>query len=307
MNENTPTTPTPHDAAFRAMMECPSVARDFLKGALPPEQLNRCDMNTLQLEPTTFVDPGLRQFACDVLWSMKTTDGRDGYIYTLTEHQSKADKYMALRMMRYVLAVIHRHLKAHACAPVVIPVLFYHGVPSPYPYSMNWPDCLDDPAFGRELYGEGRPPRVIDVGLLDDVGIRRYKQMAALMLMMKLRQKKVDLMVHLDFLSQLIQIQETHTQVVTLFNYMVKECDSASPEFIRAMAERLPRHEDDLMTIAERLELAGIEKGRLEGIEKGRLEGIEKGRQEEREKALQENYASARRMQQMGISSEKIK
>ncbi|MCD4036083.1 ISNCY family transposase, partial [Escherichia coli] len=109
----------------------------------------------------------------------------------------------------------------------------------------------------------------------------------------------VDLMVHLDFLSQLIQIQETHTQVVTLFNYMVKECDSASPEFIRAMAERLPRHEDDLMTIAERLELAGIEKGRLEGIEKGR--------QEEREKALQENYASARRMQQMGISSEKIK
>ena len=98
-------------------------------------------------------------------------------------------------------------------------------------------------------------------------------------------------MVHLDFLSQLIQIQETHTQVVTLFNYMVKECDSASPEFIRAMAERLPRHEDDLMTVAERLELAGIEKGR----------------QEEREKALQENYASARRMQQMGISSEKIK
>ncbi|HFO4566026.1 TPA: Rpn family recombination-promoting nuclease/putative transposase, partial [Escherichia coli] len=95
MNENTPTTPTPHDAAFRAMMECPSVARDFLKGALPPEQLNRCDMNTLQLEPTTFVDPDLRQFACDVLWSMKTTDGRDGYIYTLTEHQSKADKYMA--------------------------------------------------------------------------------------------------------------------------------------------------------------------------------------------------------------------
>ncbi|MCF4044695.1 ISNCY family transposase, partial [Escherichia coli] len=92
-------------------------------------------------------------------------------------------------------------------------------------------------------------------------------------------------------------------------------CDSASPEFIRAMAERLPRHEDDLMTIAERLELAGIEKGRQEGIEKGRLEGIEKGRQEgiekgrqeEREKALQENYASARRMQQMGISSEKIK
>ncbi|MGD2819600.1 ISNCY family transposase, partial [Escherichia coli] len=69
-------------------------------------------------------------------------------------------------------------------------------------------------------------------------------------------------------------------------NYMVKACDSASPEFIRAMAEHLPRYEDDIMTIAERLELAGIEKGR----------------QEERKKTLE----AARRMQKMGMSPESI-
>ena len=172
MSEKNHTTPTPHDAAFRAMMETPSVARDFLEAALPPAQLQRCDMNTLKLEPATFVDPDLRQFASDVLWSMKTTDGRDGYIYALTEHQSSADRFMALRMMHYVLAIMYRHLKTHNQAPVVIPVLFYHGEPSPYPYSLNWLDCLDDPALGRELYGEGKPPRVIDVGLLDDEGIR---------------------------------------------------------------------------------------------------------------------------------------
>lgn len=244
MSEKNHTTPTPHDAAFRAMMETPSVARDFLEAALPPAQLQRCDMNTLKLEPATFVDPDLRQYASDVLWSMKTTDGRDGYIYALTEHQSSADRFMALRMMHYVLAIMYRHLKTHNQAPVVIPVLFYHGEPSPYPYSLNWLDCLDDPAFGRELYGEGKPPRVIDVGLLDDEGIRCYQQMAALMLLMKVRQRKGDLMTQLDFLSQLLQIQGTHDQVVVLLNYMVKACDSASPEFIRAMAEHLPRYEE---------------------------------------------------------------
>ncbi len=173
MSEKNHTTPTPHDAAFRAMMETPSVARDFLEAALPPSQLQRCDMNTLKLEPATFVDPDLRQFASDVLWRMKTTDGRDGYIYALTEHQSSADRFMALRMMHYVLAIMYRHLKTHNRAPIVIPVLFYHGEPSPYPYSLN------DLALGRELYGEGKPPRVIDVGLLDDEGIRCYQQMAA--------------------------------------------------------------------------------------------------------------------------------
>ncbi|EHT0732005.1 Rpn family recombination-promoting nuclease/putative transposase, partial [Escherichia coli] len=112
----------------------------------------------------------------------------------------------------------------------------------------------------------------------------------ALMLLMKVRQRKGDLMAQLDFLSQLLQIQGTHDQVVVLLNYMVKACDSASPEFIRAMAEHLPRYEDDIMTIAERLELAGIEKG------------IEKGRQEERKKTLE----AARRMQKMGMSPESI-
>ena len=128
------------------------------------------------------------------------------------------------------------------------------------------------------------------MGLLDDEGIRCYQQMAALMLLMKVRQRKGDLMAQLDFLSQLLQIQGTHDQVVVLLNYMVKACDSASPEFIRAMAEHLPRYEDEIMTIAERLELAGIEKG------------IEKGRQEERKKTLE----AARRMQKMGMSPESI-
>ncbi|HDD8676590.1 TPA: ISNCY family transposase, partial [Escherichia coli] len=135
---------------------------------------------------------------------------------------------------------------------------------------------------GRELYGEGKPPRVIDVGLLDDEGIRCYQQMAALMLLMKVRQRKGDLMTQLDFLSQLLQIQGSHEQVVVLLNYMVKACDSASPEFIRAMAEHLPRYEDDIMTIAERL------------------------RQEEREKALEKMLEAARRMQKMGMSPESI-
>ncbi|HEI3599815.1 TPA: Rpn family recombination-promoting nuclease/putative transposase, partial [Escherichia coli] len=123
-------------------------------------------------------------------------------------------------------------------------------------------------------------------GLLDDEGIRCYQQMAALMFLMKVRQRKGDLMTQLDFLSQLLQIQGSHDQVVVLLNYMVKACDSASPEFIRAMAEHLPRYEDDIMTIAERLEL--------------------KGRQEEREKALEKMLEAARRMQKMGMSSESI-
>ncbi len=42
-----------------------------------------------------------------------------------------------------------------------------------------------------------------------------------------------------------------------LIHYIVNAGDSVSPEFMRALAERLPQHEDKLMTIAERLEQKG--------------------------------------------------
>ncbi|PAZ27497.1 ISNCY family transposase, partial [Escherichia coli] len=66
-------------------------------------------------------------------------------------------------------------------------------------------------------------------------------------------------------------------QVRVLINYIVNAGEAPAPEFMQALAERLPQHEDELMTIAQQLEQIGIEKGILlgeqRGIEKGKLEG----------------------------------
>ncbi|CSX61297.1 putative transposase [Shigella sonnei] len=72
------TTPTPHDAAFRSFLANPDVARDFLELHLPAEYRQLCDLSTLKLEPATFVEPDLHQYASDILWSVKTTGGEDG-------------------------------------------------------------------------------------------------------------------------------------------------------------------------------------------------------------------------------------
>ncbi|MCH6790117.1 hypothetical protein BEC49_00480 [Escherichia coli] len=79
-------TPTPHDAAFRAFMASAEVARDFVELHLLAKYRQLCDLSTLRLEPCTFVDQDLKQYACDALFSMKTVSGEDGYIYCLAEH-----------------------------------------------------------------------------------------------------------------------------------------------------------------------------------------------------------------------------
>ena len=60
--------------------------------------------------------------------------------------------------MRYAIAAMQRHLdKGHTQLPLVIPLLFYHGRVSPWPYPMCWLAGFADPDIARRIYGEDFP------------------------------------------------------------------------------------------------------------------------------------------------------
>lgn len=176
-------TPVPHDATFRQFLTQPDIARDFMELHLPPELRICCDLSTLKLESGSFVEDDLRQYFSDVLYSLKTTAG-DGYIHVLIEHQSVPDKHMAFRLMRYAVAAMQRHLEAgHNRLPLVIPILFYTGRRTPYPYSTRWLDEFDAPALADRLYSRSFP--LVDVTVIPDDEIMQHRSMAALTLLQK--------------------------------------------------------------------------------------------------------------------------
>lgn len=177
-------TPTPHDATFRQFLTQPEIARDFMDIHLPAELRDICDLSTLKLESGSFVEDDLRQYFSDVLYSLKTTTGDDGYVHVLIEAQSSPDKHMAFRLMRYAVAAMQRHLEAgHKKLPLVIPVLFYTGKRSPYPYSTNWLQEFDDPSLAEKLYTGDFP--LVDVTVIPDEEIMGHRSMAALTLLQK--------------------------------------------------------------------------------------------------------------------------
>ncbi len=283
------TTPTPHDAAFRSFLANPDVARDFLELHLPAEYRQLCDLSTLKLEPATFVEPDLHQYASDILWSVKTTGGEDGYVYTLIEHQSTENLYMPFRMLRYSVAAMQRHLEQHKTLPLVIPVLFYHGERSPYPYSMNWLDCFENPALAAKIYTKPFP--LVDITVVDDNEIMNHRRMAALTLLMKhIRQR--DMLMCLDNLVRALQDIQDEEQITVLFNYLLNGSEHVTVEFLQTLAQRLPQHEDSIMTLAERLKQEGIQQGIQQGIQKGRME---------------EKLDIARQLQKMGMTPEQIR
>ncbi|MEM6052029.1 Rpn family recombination-promoting nuclease/putative transposase [Erwinia sp. P7711] len=275
-------TPTPHDATFRQFLTQPDIARDFMELHLPEELRSVCDLSTLKLESGSFVEDDLRQYFSDVLYSLKTTAG-DGYIHVLIEHQSTPDKHMAFRLMRYAVAAMQRHLEAgHKTLPLVIPILFYTGKRSPYPYPTRWLDEFDDPALAGKLYGSAFP--LVDVTVIPDEEIMEHRSMAALTLLQKHIHQR-DIATLTDRLATLLMADYLSSpQVTALIHYLLQAGESADSEaFVRELAQRVPQHGDALMTIAQQLEQKGIEKG----IQLGEQRGIEKGRTEgEREATL---------------------
>lgn len=217
-------------------------------------------------------EPQLRPYFSDVLYSLKTKGGYEGYVHVLIEHQSSPDRHMAFRLMRYAVATMQRHLDSgHKRLPLVIPVLFYSGKRSPYPYTTRWLDEFDDPALAKTLYCGEFP--LVDVTVIPDDEIMGHRSMAALTLLQKHIHRR-DVSELLDKLTLLLLTETlTREQVHSLISYLVQAGEAVDPEvFVRELAQRVPQHGDELMTIAQQLEQKGIEIGEQRGIEKGERE-----------------------------------
>ncbi|WP_114195058.1 Rpn family recombination-promoting nuclease/putative transposase [Edaphovirga cremea] len=296
------TTPTLHDAVFKQFLTHPETARDFLDIHLPATLRKICDLDTLQLASGSFIEDDLRPYYSDVLYSLRAGDG-DGYIYALIEHQSSPDRHMAFRLMRYAIAAMQRHLDAgYKTLPLVIPILFYQGKVSPYPYSMNWLQEFDNPELAGHLYGDSFP--LADITVIPDNEIMQHRRMAVLELLQKHIRRR-DLAELLDQLvTLLLSGYTTQEQLISVVNYMLQAGESEDPAaLINTLASRVPQHEEVLMTIAEKLRLEGEQRGIQKGMQLGELKGREEGREEG---LLLGKLDVARSLLKMGMSRDAV-
>lgn len=269
-------TPTPHDAFFKQLMSHVETARDFLQIHLPAALLHYCNLKTLTLTSGSFIEENLRASHSDMLYALKTQNGA-GYIYCLIEHQSSPDPQMSFRLMRYAIAAMQQHLDAgHKTLPLVIPILFYHGRVTPYPYAMNWLKAFANPELAGQLYGNDFP--LVDITTVSDDKIITHRRVA----MLELLQKHIRIRDMAELQEQIIKILNsgyvTDKLLPVLINYMLHVGETPDAKsLISALAQRSSQHKEKLMTMAEQLRLEGLKKGLTEGLKKGEKKGLTEG------------------------------
>ena len=259
------TTSTPHDALFKSFLMHPDTARDFMEIHLPKDLRELCDLDSLKLESASFVDEKLRALHSDILWSVKTREG-DGYIYVVIEHQSREDIHMAFRLMRYSMAVMQRHIEhdKRRPLPLVIPMLFYHGSRSPYPWSLCWLDEFADPTTARKLYNAAFP--LVDITITPDDEIMQHRRIAILELLQKhIRQR--DLMLLLEQLVTLIDEGYTSgSQLVAMQNYMLQRGHTEQADLFYGVLRDRETGGESMMTLAQWFEERGRQEERQEFV-----------------------------------------
>ncbi|MGL4860200.1 MAG: Rpn family recombination-promoting nuclease/putative transposase [Enterobacteriaceae bacterium] len=134
---------------------------------------------------------------------------------------------------------------------------------------MNWLHGFAQPDLARQLYSSDFP--LVDITTIPDDEIVRHKNMATLTLLQKhIRQRDLIELVK-PLAATIVSSQIDTEQLEMLINYMLTSRLTKDSElFIQQRVQQISEigeapMTNRMLTIAERLELKGIEKGREEG------------------------------------------
>ncbi|WP_341645348.1 Rpn family recombination-promoting nuclease/putative transposase [Thauera sp. SDU_THAU2] len=127
---------TPYDGLYKQLFSHPAMVEALLRGFVHEDWVEQIDFSTLEKPNGQYVSEELLQRSDDILWRVQLNlpGGQQAwlYLYLLIEFQSKADPWMALRLLTYVCLLYQDLIKSEQVEPgsklpPVFPVVIYNG------------------------------------------------------------------------------------------------------------------------------------------------------------------------------------
>jgi predicted transposase/invertase (TIGR01784 family) len=268
----------PHDRLFKYVMDEKAVAQSFFEAYLPASLKASAKWDSLELCPNTFVDKHLQEYLTDVLYKVKR--GKENiYLYILVEHQSTPQTLMPFRFLEYQVKIWGHYLKQNKKAkklPLILPILYYSGQRSPYPYSIDLYDCFEDVELAKQYLF--KPVKMVDLLQIPDEQLEHCDLSAGFQLVQKHIKDKdmgpaLNRMLKKGIWAQSMKIDGNYDKV--LLKYIQSEGEMQEPKaFFDNLGNAAPNEQKrkNIMTIAESLRKEGRKEGRQEGRQEGRKE-----------------------------------
>jgi predicted transposase/invertase (TIGR01784 family) len=278
----------PHDKLFKTLMREKVFAQAFMQQHFSKKELSLIDIYSLQLCSASFLNVKGDEYHSDIVYQVNMAQQGTGYVIFLFEHQSQPDKLLAFRLLEYQVFLMRQHIQqGHSQLPVVMSVVFYNGVQSPYPYSTDILDCFENPELAREY--TNKPFKLIDVTTMSDETLKNNIVTAPAQIIMKHIRDK-DLFPFFKVLAE-EGILEKNAQinsgklVVSVVNYIIKNGEISDPDaFEELLLTSSGETRKDIMTIFEQHQKEkqeqfnlGLQEGEIRGEIRGEIKGEIRG------------------------------
>lgn len=295
---------SPHDALFKSTFSQLRHARPLLRAAVPPALAKAADWSTLAVRPGSFVDAALKHCHTDLLFSVRVR-GVPVLLYLLFEHQSRAERWMPLRLLEYMVAIWRRHLGKDPRAktlPFVVPIVVHHSKRG-WTFGTRFEALFDlESDAGRELlpYLPRFDFLLDDVSHATDEDLRGRAVTALGKLVLACFRNSRDpstllegLAAWTDVLTDVRRAPHGVHALQRVLRYIYETSGGLSDRRIRAFLERVeePALAEEIVTLAQMFENRGRKKGLQEGLQKGLEKGLQKGRAETLLRLLQKKFA----------------
>jgi hypothetical protein len=279
----------PHDLFARFAFGHPERAAAELRAVLPPQLVAQVDWTCLQREPSSVVDQELRERQSDLLFSARLHGGEPVLLYFLLEHQSSVDRWMALRMLSYVLRQLEHWRQQHPDSqglPVVVPVVMYHGQEGEWTAVRRVEELFQLPGEALEPWRALMPRFEY---LVDDLTAEREEALRArpgpplarLAVLLLRFGRSENLAVLLEdwkpLLAEVWASPEGLEQIRAVVHYLLRVVGTEARVPLRRVLDSLvsePGEEGQMKTIADELIEEGWQKGWHEGQAKGLAEAV---------------------------------
>jgi predicted transposase/invertase (TIGR01784 family) len=98
----------PHDKFFKSTFECREVVEEYLQAFLPEPILSKIDRESLELDPTSYVNEALSAHYSDIVWKVNYGNKKIK-ITLLFEHKTAPDVYIQLQLLQYMIDVWNKN------------------------------------------------------------------------------------------------------------------------------------------------------------------------------------------------------
>ena len=276
----------PHDVLVRTVFRRPASAAAFLRRQverIDPDLAGRLEWGGLALQTGSFVDAELKALHSDFVFAVPL-QRQKLFLYCLVEHQSRPERFMAFRLLSYLVAFWKQWWNTHPKAttlPMVLPLVFYTGKLR-WNASTRFSDLIDVPAGSEEGLRVFCPDFAYLLTTLSEKQGERAGDEIVLRTMMTLMEAVTHgraedwLDRHARFLVEVLQ-QSDGREVVSNFLRYLHQAKDGPPlaKITQKLFELKSKPLDNVvMNAAEELMLMGRKQGREEGREEGLRRGL---------------------------------